>query len=334
MATKTPSKRIIVDLGNGYTKMINAKGELSVTPSMVSHVTDAAKYPHCDIYELTKSAATGYLPSNTWICGDDARQFAPKSLVRVGEYSRSEGKALLALNLIIPQLEPKDADYEIVASVPDVNVQGEELKKNLLGSHTIRHNGKTFTIRIRNVIVKSEGYGAAYFAIANGKAPKGKNTATYDIGDGTFILSVFTPKGQEIDELRTVLPEGGCNALYTAIAEHSDIKRLFNGAIKAEYVERALREMLETGSNQLLIDTYDATELYKTLKSIWLTKLHNAAKSTLKPMLSELGAIVAFGGGVGYVADEIKQLPKVTVLDDYQTLSVRGLKLYSQTIKA
>jgi hypothetical protein len=327
--TKLPSKRIVADFGNGYTKVIDTKGNLHVIPSMVAFITDRDKYPHCDIFDFVKSKALDTVPTATWICGNDAREYAPNSLIRVGEFARSEGKQMLALNLLAPFFDTKDCDYEIVASVPDVTIQGQALKDALIGTHTIKAGGKQFTARITSVTVQSEGFGAAYYAISKGHAPLGKRTATFDIGDGTFILSVFNDKGKEIDEMRRVLPEGGCNSLYNAIAEHGDIKRMFNGAIKAEFVEQALREHLANPGSAFLIDSFDATNLYSEVKKVWFTRLFNTMKSTLSPIKTQIGAVVAFGGGVGLVKHELGNVPKMLIEPDYQTVSVSGLSLYA-----
>lgn len=314
--------RLDIDFGNGATKYLQ-KGQPVTIPAMVADVIDPAKFRSSRVIECVSSSTGSMQNGAMWIAGDDALYQAPTKAIRVGDVPRSQGKARYALHQVAAIVPAFDATYEIVCSCPDPDVHGKAIEAALLGRHTFAAGGQQFTISLDAVTVKPEGYGAAYLALSTGLAPTGKLTATLDIGFQTAIVSVFDPRGTEITDLRIVMSDGGCQSLYQAIAQHTEIKQRFGGGVTVAQVEAAIRETLGSPYG-VMLDGESIDALYRRAKSAWLQSIVNQAKSSISEVFPQLGAIVAFGGGVA-LAPELATMPKVVVLDDPQTANVRGL---------
>jgi len=316
-------KRIDIDLGNGATKYLRS-GQPVTLPAMVADVIDPAKFKACRVIECLNSTS-GNMPNGAmWIAHTDAQFQAPTKAIRVGDVPRSQGKARYALHQVASIVPPADETYEVVCSVPDPDVHGQAIRSALVGRHTFRAGGEQFTIAIEDVTIRPEGYGAAYLALSTGQAPQGKLTATLDIGFQTAIVSVFDPRGTEIDDLRIVMPDGGCQSRYAAIAQHTDIKQRFGAGVSVAQVESAIRDTVASPFGTQL-DGISIDALYRRARASWLQSIVNQAKSSISEVLPQLGAIVAFGGGVELVRSELAAMPKTVVLADPQTANVRGL---------
>jgi hypothetical protein len=220
-------------------------------------------------------------------------------------------------------LVESSGSYEIVCSVPDPSIHGKALEAALLGRHIFVKNRQEYSIDIDAVTVRPEGYGAAYLALSAGQAPTGKMTATLDIGYQTAIVSVFDPRGTEINDLRIVMPDGGCMSLYQSIAQHTDIRSRFGGGVTTTQIETAVRDTLNSPFG-VQLDGQSIDALYRRAKDAWVQAIVNQAKSTIGEIMPQLGAIVVFGGGA-MLCPELASLPKTIVLDDPQTANVRGL---------
>jgi hypothetical protein len=314
-------KRLDIDFGNGLTKYLR-NGQPVIVPALVADVIDPAKFASCTVIEVIHSESGTMRNGSIFITGDDAKYQAPTKAIRVGSVPRSQGKARYALHQVMAIVE-SSGSYEIVCSVPDPSVHGRAIEAALLGRHRFTKSGQPFEISIEAVTVRPEGYGAAFEALSTGQAPAGKMTATLDIGFQTTIVSVFDPRGTEAIDLRIVIEDGGCMSLYQSIAQHTEVKARFGGGITAAQVETAIRDTVASPFG-VMLDGQSIDALYRRAKDAWLQSIINQAKTTIGGILPDLGAIVAFGGGVA-LAPELANLPKVVMLSDPQTANVRGL---------
>lgn len=316
--------RIDIDLGNGATKYLQ-NGQPVVLPALVADVIDPAKFSACTVIECLHSDSGLMQNGSMWITHDDAKYQAPTKAIRVGDVPRSQGKARYALHQVMA-LVGESGNYEIVCSVPDPDIHGRALEAALRGRHVFTRREcptNEYEIIVDRVVIRPEGYGAAYEALSTGQAPTGKLTATLDIGFQTAIVSVFDPRGTEVTDLRIVMADGGCQSLYQSIAQHTEIKQRFGGGVTVSQIEAAIRDTLG-GPYGVMLDGESIDALYRRAKSAWLQSIVNQAKSSISEVFPQLGAIVAFGGGVA-LAPELATMPKVVVLDDPQTANVRGL---------
>jgi hypothetical protein len=314
-------KRLDIDFGNGATKYLR-NGQPVTVPAMIADVIDPAKFASSTVIEVMQSESGMMQNGAMFITHEDAKFQAPTKAIRVGDVPRSQGKARYGLHQVMAIVE-SSGTYEIVCSVPDPSIHGKALEAALLGRHVFKKNRQEFAINIDEVTVRPEGYGAAYLALSAGQAPSGKMTATLDIGYQTAIVSVFDPRGTEINDLRIVMPDGGCMSLYQSIAQHTDVRSRFGGGITTTQIEMAVRDTVASPFG-VQLDGQSIDALYRRAKSAWVQSIINQAKTSIGEILPQLGAIVVFGGGA-HLCPELATMPKVIMLDDPQTANVRGL---------
>jgi Actin like proteins N terminal domain len=316
-------KRLDIDFGNGFLKYLR-NGQPVTVPAYVADVIDPAKFKACNVLACVHSDSGLMQNGSMWIAGEDAQYQAPTKAIRVGSVPRSQGKARYALHQIAAIVEPVNEAYEIVCSVPDPDIQGKQLERALLGRHTFTANGREFTIAIDSVMIRPEGYGAAYEALSLGLVPRGGMTATLDVGHQTAIVTVFDARGTEIEDLRVVISDGGTQALYEALAQHTEIKKRFGGGITIAQIEQAVRSS-HSSPTGVTLDGCSIDSIYRPAKASWFASIRNQAGSSIAPILPQLGGVVCLGGGVELLQGELPALPKIVLLGDPQTAGVRGL---------
>jgi len=312
--------RLDIDFGNGHLKLAKP-GSASVSPAYVAPVFDAAKFSQCPVFELVSSTSGLNRNGDRWVAGQDALDFAPRDAVRVGSVPQSKGKAKYALHQLASILEPVDQSVTVHCSVPNVGLHGKGLQASLVGTHTIARNGQPFTLTIDEVVVRPEGFGAVYSAIASGLAPADRINVGIDFGSQTAIVSGFNARGMEIEALRLVIDDGGTRSLFARIGSHSTVASAFGGELSPDLVEREILRSLHSPS----IDGFGVEAIYREIKSQWLQTIIDRAGAAFGEMFGEIGAIVCFGGGVELVRHDLEKLPKAIVLANAQTANVSGL---------
>lgn len=312
--------RKIIDFGNGWLKHIQ-DGQPVTVPAAIAPVFDRLKFTQCPVFEYRGGASVQIQNGSQWVAGLDAFDFAPTDLIRVGDIPKSEGKARYGLQLLASTLEPIDQSIDVLCSVPNVTKHGAELERALRGTHQILRNGRAFTLTVNDVTVKPEGFGAVYGAICDGLAPADKMNVGLDIGRQTAIVSVFNPRGQEIENMRVVVDAGGTQSLFSRIGSHSSIVSAFGGEVAADDIEMAV----QAAPHSPELDGFRFESLYRQMKQAWLGHIVERAKTSFGEVFPRIGAIVVFGGGANLVRADLSALPKTVVLTNAQTANVEGL---------
>jgi hypothetical protein len=314
------SDRKTIDFGNGWLKYIES-GLPVVAPAAIAPVFDAIKFRDCDVFEYLSGSSTAIDNGSQWITGLDAIDFAPTDVVRVGDVPKSAGKARYALHQLAAIVQPVNQTLQLLCSVPDPDKEGQPIRRSLLGLHHLKRNDTRFTLEITDVDVRAEGYGAVFLALSDGLAPRDKINVALDIGTQTSIISAFNPRGKEIGTIRHVNYSGGCQSLYQRIANHSAIVKAFDGPVRNEDIEGAIKA--SPYSPQL--DGFQFEAIYRTVKKAWLASLLQSAKTAIGDFYPSVGKVVVFGGGANLVAADLEPIKKFVILDDAQTANVRGL---------
>jgi hypothetical protein len=312
----------VIDFGNGWLKFMQS-GSPVVIPAAIAPVFDAVKFRECPVFTYIGGSSGVVINGSQWIAGLDALDFAPTDVIRVGDVPKSDGKARYALQQLAAIVPPVDQRLSIMCSVPDQEKQGRQLQNALVGEHHLTRDGKPFTLTIDDVDVRAEGFGAIYYAIRYGLAPSDRINVGLDIGRQTAIVSAFNTRGKEIDTMRVVIDNGGCQSLYQRIGTHSEIVRAFNGQVSADDIESAI----QASPHSPQLDGFQFEAIYRAVKNIWLSHILERARTAIGEVYPRVGKVVVFGGGANLVLADLGKLSKFVVLSNAQTATIEGSQL-------
>lgn len=282
-----------VDCGNGNLKLIVDHAEIR-TPAYFLPI-------HDEPYDIPAAIEGGFvtylegtrsdLINQTWITGKPAYTQDPLACLRIVDDER--GKIRYGLQMLLGGLATLSHRplwrLLIVASIQDAKVFSAELRHAIIGTHTVKFNGKHHsTIEAQVVSVMEEGAGAILSNRAQIDAD-GQNILI-DFGSGTTILSLVGAKGKLID--RRVYP-AGVERLIDAIATNEETRKRL-----AQEGDRAvIRVGLENSSfNYGRID-WNFRAIYEHELRPWVQSVLAPALKIAAPWMPTASTKLVIGGG-------------------------------------
>ncbi|NJM00794.1 MAG: hypothetical protein HC924_19445, partial [Synechococcaceae cyanobacterium SM2_3_2] len=191
------TQKVAIDLGNRFVKLSD-QGRVwsveSIYADVQGSLPKAVEYVKGSCEELVGKA---------WIVGHGARNY------RRGIRTWTTEKHESALRLVLGSLElprrAKTAEFELVMSLPNPQVEGIQLQKALVGEHHIIDGGDPVKVVIESVRVEPEGIGAYRYGHKQGLTKPNSITGIIDLGGGTAIATLFDAQGSQIEGARVVL---------------------------------------------------------------------------------------------------------------------------------
>jgi hypothetical protein len=294
---------VAVDIGNHQLKV--AQGDrIRTIDSLYAEVLHRSQVSELDDHSALVKYLQGdcfELIGKQWIVGHDAQTYFPDTFQSAIDTPNNRGKVDLGLQLLLGFITPPPVGDTVVipylfASLPDVEVLGNAFVQTIQGTHTIEQttaqSTMTFTIAIKQVILKEEGQGAIAYALSKGICERGMWNATIDFGGGTTITQTYNERGQIVPSSRLVQPRG-VSHLISAIASDERF-RLHLG----KYADPALvLEGVRDGQFKYGGQGFDFREIYEDHHRAWLPSVARPAIKKLTTLQDRLKTIVLIGGG-------------------------------------
>ncbi len=183
----------------------------------------------------------------------------------------------------------------------------------LKGAHNAKVNGQEMNLVISEVAIHDEGQPAWLVATNQGvwDFPAAMN-GVLDLGGGTGIARLFSPKGAPIRQSELILP--GTFALAEKIQSFLGGPRCIP----------EIMDGIENGTFQVPSGREFKT-IYEHCLTEWLTDIRGEIRSRWSTFDGRYGQIVIVGGSAPLAAKLINENPRYLSLDDPQTVSLRGL---------
>ena len=329
---------IYADWGNGNIKAI--VGETVVVQSaIVARVGDSSSY-NCDVFQYRGGDSPTILEGDSWLVGEYAILESPYTAVRVGDVGDNAGKPDYCLQQLASLFHPDrtGASYTVpmlAVTVPDPSLLGKEMTAALLGKHQFSRNKVDFSVQVQSVEVFPEGHGVIAYAVANGLMPLDETGFFYsiDIGHGTIILSAYRGK-KELISFRRVLNGSGVRALYTAIAQDSELRSALTRPPSAFLIEQSIiRGLTSDDAVWLYAKTnIDLKPYYDKHFNPWIMSWYPSIFQSLGQQRDNLNLALIVGGGANIFPRDWTG-GKLAICPAPTTASIQGIKLYCESKK-
>ena len=321
-----------IDIGNGYSKIALNPFQVSTFPSHIAELADPSEA--CDDRGVSGSIITYCdgdrtdLIGRTFAIGTAASISSPSGFQAIVSEGQNRGKVTWGLLLTANALKPTYQGEtivvpEILASLPDTGILGENFRQAMVGRHVLSRNGDRFTLVINRVTLKPESSGCLVSCLTDGSVERGSTNAILDIGHGTVISTGFSPNGSLIPQLRSVA-DAGIADLLASIAGDSALKKAIGGEAKIHLLQRAICGDFTYGSTGI-----DITDIYQKRMRLWAEKAIKPALQNLAPMADEIDNIILCGGGANLLR-KFAQSKGFIVANDPQNSHIKGLAIIAQ----
>ena len=321
-----------IDIGNGFSKIALNPFKISTFPSHVAELADPSEA--CEDTGSNGSIIT-YLEGDrsdligrTFAVGTAAAISSPAGFQAIVSEGQNRGKVTWGLLLTCNSLKPTYQGEtitipEIIASLPDTGILGDNFRQAMIGRHVLSRNGDRFTLVINRVTLKPESSGCLVSCLTDGAIERGSTNAILDIGHGTVISTGFSPNGSLIPQLRSV-SDAGISDLLASIAGDSALKKAIGGEAKIHLLQRAIMGDFEYGSTGINI-----SDIYQKRLRLWAEKAIKPALQNLAPMADEIDNIILCGGGANLLR-KFAQSKGFIVANDPQNSHIKGLAIIAQ----
>ena len=321
-----------IDIGNGYSKIALNPFQVSTFPSHIAELADPSEA--CEDTGSSGSVITycdgdrADLIGRTFAVGTAAAITSPAGFQAIVSEGQSRGKVTWGLILTCNALKPTYQGEtivvpEIVASLPDTGILGDQFRSAMTGRHVFSRSGDRFTLQIQRVTLKPESSGCLVSCLTDGSVDRGSTNAILDIGHGTVISTGFSPNGSLIPQLRSV-SDAGISDLLASIAGDSTLKKAIGGEAKIHLLQRAIMGDFNYGSTGI-----DITDIYQKRMRLWAEKALKPALQNLAPMADEIDNIILCGGGANLLR-KFAQSKGFIVANDPQNSHIKGLAIIAQ----
>jgi hypothetical protein len=196
----------------------------------------------------------------------------------------------------------------------------QEIRQQLLGTHTYGHNGQSAVVHIESVSVEPEGLAAWRYAKSIGLVPQQGLTIVIDIGGGTWLSRLINEQGEILDS--SVNERGGA---YSLAADISFDARLGN-AIDDQPDPGVIMNGFAIGSH------YYGENPAATWKDWldeyldpWFKGIFGKVKTQYKPFLPRVRRFLVTGGSSHLIESKIKSIPLFEMTSEPRFDNVRGL---------
>lgn len=321
-----------IDIGNGFSKIALNPFKISTFPSHVAELADPSEA--CEDTGSNGSIIT-YLEGDrsdligrTFAIGTAAAITSPAGFQAIVSEGQNRGKVQWGLILTCNALKPTYQGEtivvpEIIASLPDTGILGDQFRQAMVGRHVLSKGGDRFTLTIQRVTLKPESSGCLVSCLADGAIERGSTNAILDIGHGTVISTGFSPNGSLIPQLRSV-SDAGIADLLASIASDPSLKKAIGGEAKIHLLQRAIMGDFTYGSTGI-----DISEIYQKRMRLWAEKAIKPALQNLAPMADEIDNIILCGGGANLLR-KFAQSKGFIVANDPQNSHIKGLAIIAQ----
>jgi hypothetical protein len=321
-----------IDIGNGYSKIALNPFQVSTFPSHIAELADPSEA--CEDMGQNGSILTYHdgdrsdLVGRTFAVGTAAAISSPSGFQAIVSEGQNRGKVAWGLILTCNALKPTYQGEtitvpEIIASLPDTGILGDQFRTAMTGRHVLTRNGDRMTLIIQRVTLKPESSGCLVSCLADGAIERGSTNAILDIGHGTVISTGFSPNGSLIPQLRSV-SDAGIADLLASIANDPSLKKAIGGEAKIHLLQRAICGDFQYGSTGI-----DITEIYQKRLRLWAEKAIKPALQNLAPMADEIDNIILCGGGAN-ILRKFAQSKGFIVANDPQNSHIKGLAIIAQ----
>ncbi len=307
------TQKVAIDLGNRFVKLSD-QGRVWSVESIYADVQGSLP----KVVEYVKGSCEE-LVGKAWIVGHGARNY------RRGIRTWTTEKHESALRLVLGSLElprrAKTAEFELVMSLPNPQVEGIQLQKALVGEHHITDGGDPVKVIIESVRVEPEGIGAYRYGHKQGLTKPNSITGIIDLGGGTAIATLFDAQGSQIEGARVVLRRGGIYGLASDIAVDPRLTSQVRSTPKVELIMDAIAE----GSYAYGVQGVSFADFFEEYCELWLKGILSEALNRWDIWLEGIGVILVAGGAAPLAADWLDENSWFKVLPDPQFAHVLGL---------
>jgi hypothetical protein len=211
------------DIGYGYLKRIDAEGKVKKEKAVVALRGESLVSSSVDVINVD---------GQDYIVGDDVYRLGRRPILANDSKDRAETVAykVLVLYALVKNYEPCES-ITLVTGLPFQNLdEAPKLKKVFQDTHSVRLNGKEFTLNVDEVFVCSQGLGTFYNLVRQrGAVVLTKNRLIADLGYGTINYIPVKEGEIDVDAVKTNRDLGIQNAYRTiANAVNIDFKMNFN----------------------------------------------------------------------------------------------------------
>lgn len=306
--------KVAIDLGNRFVKLFDQSRVWSVESiyaDVQGSIPTSVEYVKGSCEELV---------GKSWIVGHVARNH--RRGIRTWTTEKHESALRLVLGCLELPRRSKTADFDLVMSLPNPEVESVYLEKALIGEHHITDGGgEIVKVTINSVQVEPEGIGAYRYCQKQGLTKDNSITGIIDLGGGTAIATLFDATGSQIEGARVVLRRGGIYGLASDIAADPRLSSQVRSTPKVELIMDAIAD----GSYAYGVQGVSFADFFGEYCEVWLKGILSESLNRWDIWLEGIGVILVAGGAAPLSADWLEGNAWFKVLPDPQFAHVLGL---------
>lgn len=320
-----------VDIGNGYSKYGTGKlvGSIPSYIKILNADQEVDKEESSRIVKYQNGTNTSLI-NKAWVIGRLAQALSGDGLYTLEKHELA-AQMVLGLIPIPPEIEEIKITkliYSLPDDLNDKDVRG--VQQALIGKHWINIDGREVVIYIEKVRVVFEGLGAYVWAKHNKllRLTEGYKTGVLDVGNKTIILTPFTGISHISERDKRAVANIGVISLAQAISRDSIFRTPgMQSRVNVDLILKGISDgsyMYGVGSNGICFK-----DVFPHYRDEWINRIRIFMRSEWGNMSSEIGEILAVGGGSHLLSplQEIIGKDRFILCEDPTYANVKGMLL-------